>query len=308
MKRAADDAIDSGVDNRPLPISAIVLTYNEEQNIEACLRSLEGVVDEILVVDSGSMDRTLEIARRFTHNIFTHPFEDYAQQRNWCQAALPIRNEWIFHIDADERVTTELVLALRSFFGTPPPATVSGLAVRRRIEFMGRAIVHGGIYPTYHSRIYRLESGRCEAREYDQQFLVDGTLVMLDADLIEHTAQSLFTWTARHNRWAQMEAKHLLAHSESLPAGETIQPKLIDTGECAVFDLSGGEITELVAVDQLGRFVKHGIKPTEGRPLIKAIRTMAVVVVNGEIHAFSALTGTWATLRSDGDRPLDTAG
>lgn len=85
---------------------------------------------------------------------------------------------------------------------------------------------------------------------------------------------------------------------------KTIQPKLIDTGECAVFDLSGGEITELVAVDQHGRFVKHGIKPTEGRPLFKAIRTMAVVVVNGEIHAFSARTGTWATLRSDGDPVL----
>ena len=85
---------------------------------------------------------------------------------------------------------------------------------------------------------------------------------------------------------------------------KTIQPKLIDTTECAVFDLSGGVITELVAVDQHGRFVKHGIKPTQDRLLIKAIGAKAVVVVNGEIHAFSALTGTWATLRSDGDPVL----
>ena len=84
-----------------LPISVIIITYNEERNIKACLDSVTEWADEILVIDSGSTDSTREIAHIYTDKIYDHPFENYARQRNWAQNSLPIRNEWVFHLDAD---------------------------------------------------------------------------------------------------------------------------------------------------------------------------------------------------------------
>lgn len=82
--------------------------------------------------------------------------------------------------------------------------------VRRKIIFFGRSITHGGLYPTYHCRLFRKQCGRCEDREYDQHFVVDGRTSLIEADLLELTATSLFSWTTRHNKWAQMEARELL--------------------------------------------------------------------------------------------------
>lgn len=202
-----------------LPIAVVVLTKDEELNIQPCLDSLCAWAGEIFVVDSGSTDRTVEIARQYTDKVVAHPFENYSRQRNWAQENLPLAFDWVFHIDADERVTPELAAALAARFENTPPAGVDGYLVRRRIEFLGRHIRHGGIYPTYHCRIYRRARGRCEEREYDQHFIVDGPVETIEADLTEVTAKSLFDWTARHNRWAQMEAKHLAAAAEHRQEG-----------------------------------------------------------------------------------------
>ena len=175
-----------------LPISVIVLTFNEERNIGACLQAITDWAGEVWLVDSGSTDRTLEIVRHYTDKITRHPFENYSKQRNWAQANLPLVYEWVFHVDADERVSPELITSLRQFFVAEQNRQVSGCLVRRRIEFMGRHIRHGGIYPTYHCRVFRRDRGQCEDREYDQHFLVEGASVRLEADLIEVTASSLF--------------------------------------------------------------------------------------------------------------------
>jgi glycosyltransferase involved in cell wall biosynthesis len=212
-----------------LPISVIVLTYNEAQNIEACLDSLLDWAGEIFVVDSGSTDRTLDLVAGYPISVFTHPFENYSQQRNWAQQELPLRYDWVFHIDADERVTNELINGLRQVFADEQRiARISGLFVRRRIVFWGKHIRHGGIYPTYHCRIFRSQVGQCEDREYDQHFVVQGHTERLEADLTEMTASSLFSWTARHNRWAQMEALHLIKNAEpKRNDAATLQPNIV---------------------------------------------------------------------------------
>lgn len=209
-----------------LPISVVVLTYNEENNIRECLESLGSWAGEVFVVDSGSSDRTLEIVEGFTAKLYHHPFFNYSCQRNWAQDNLPLTYDWVFHVDADERVTPGLVAGLRSFFAGNLDDAYDGILVRRRIQFLGRPILHGGVYPTYHCRVFRHSKGRCEDREYDQHFLADGPAYKLDADLIEVTASSLGSWTARHNRWAAMEATHLL-NSGAVNRGRTVQPMLI---------------------------------------------------------------------------------
>src|SRR5258706_3410149 len=90
-------------------VSVIVLTYNEQANLPDCLESLRGLDCEVFVVDSGSADRTLEIAREYRAQIAEHPFENYAAQRNWAQRNLPVACDWLLHLDADERLTPGLV-------------------------------------------------------------------------------------------------------------------------------------------------------------------------------------------------------
>jgi hypothetical protein len=103
-----------------------------------------------------------------------------------------------------------------------------GLLLRRRIEFMGRRIRFGGVYPTYHCRIFRRDRGRCEARRYDQHFVVDGPIVKVGADLVEVTAASLESWTRRHNRWAQMEARQLVCAVRE-ERGDVIEGSILGT-------------------------------------------------------------------------------
>jgi glycosyltransferase involved in cell wall biosynthesis len=213
-----------------LPISVVVLTFNEETNIEDCLESVSAWADEIFVVDSGSKDRTLEIARRYTSNIADHPFESYSSQRNWSLDHLPLKNEWVFNIDADERVTPELATTLWNLFETGSPKDVDGFMVSRRTVFMGRAIMHGGHYPAYHLRLFRRGKGRCEDRLYDQHFIVDGPVQKISGDLIDVITSDLTVWLVRHARWGAAEALEMSgtgpsdgSRMEGRPAGTPIE-------------------------------------------------------------------------------------
>lgn len=204
-------------------VSVIVLTYNEEANLPACLESLRGLPCAVFVVDSGSSDRTLEIAERYSAAIRHHAFENYAVQRNWALENLPIETPWVLNLDADERLTPELLDEIQNVL-EQPPANVSGFLLRRRTIFMGRWIRHGGHYPSYHLRLFRKGSGLCESRRYDQHFLADGAVERLRHDYLDVVASSLPTWTARHGRWAAMEASELLRPLES---GNQVTPRLM---------------------------------------------------------------------------------
>src|SRR5256885_3359009 len=111
------------------PISVLILTFNEELNIKACLESVNGWVDEIFVLDSFSTDRTEEIARSFPIQFIQHAYESAPAQWDWALKNLSFRNDWIFAVDADFRVTPELKSALSRQMGGFPPE-VTGIYVR----------------------------------------------------------------------------------------------------------------------------------------------------------------------------------
>jgi glycosyltransferase involved in cell wall biosynthesis len=192
-----------------LPISVIILTYNEEKNIEDCLKSVYDWADEIFVVDSYSTDRTLEMVKKYTDKIYQHPFLDYGKQRNWAQENLPIKNEWVFHLDADERITPELTSKLKEIL-TQLHIDVDGFLVSRKTVFMGRWIKHGGHCPVYHLRIFKKNKGRCEERLYDQHYIVEGRVLKIKGDIINIVNSDLNLWKARHKIWASLEAQELL--------------------------------------------------------------------------------------------------
>jgi len=203
-------------------ISVVILTLNEEANLPACLESLRGLECAVFVVDSGSSDRTLEIARQYSAIIKHHDFENYAVQRNWALDNLPIDTPWVLNLDADERLTPELRDEITQAL-EQPPANVSAFLLRRRTVFMGRWIRHGGHYPSYHLRLFRKGTGRCESRRYDQHFLTDGTIARLKHDYLDVVASSLLTWTVRHARWASMEAGEMRGSGE---VGRQVTPTL----------------------------------------------------------------------------------
>ena len=190
------------------PVAAVVLTHNEERNLPDCLASLAGWVQEVFVVDSGSTDRTLAIAREAGATVRHHAFEHYGAQRNWAIDNLPITAPWTLHIDADERITRELRASITAALASNARSRqhIDAFLVSRRTIFMGRWIRHGGHYPAWHLRLMRTGAGRCEDRLYDQHFYVAGAVQKLQGDLIDTLTPDVATFTARHLRWAALEA------------------------------------------------------------------------------------------------------
>ena len=191
-----------------LPLTVIILTQDEEENIRDCLESVKGRSDEILVVDSGSKDATLAIVKEYTDRIYFHPFINYADQRNWAQKNLPLRNEWVFHLDADERMTEDLFLELKRLFNGSLDK-IGGFLIIRKTIFMGRWIKYGGHYPVYHARIFKHLQGECEARKYDQHFLVSGKTLILNSCIINIINPDLSLMKNKLRCYALLEAEEL---------------------------------------------------------------------------------------------------
>src|SRR5688572_24061986 len=190
-----------------IPVSVIILTYNEEKNIRACLESVKDWAQDIFVVDSFSDDATEAIVKEYTPNFIQHAFENYSAQRNWAFLHLPLQTEWVMNLDADHRVMPELKAELITVFTKEIAADINGFLTSRRTIFMDKWIKYGGHYPTYHSILFRKGKGKCEERKYDQHFLVEGKTEKLKGDVIDVFTDSLSTFTQRHNKWSTLEAE-----------------------------------------------------------------------------------------------------
>jgi glycosyltransferase involved in cell wall biosynthesis len=193
--------------------AVIVLTFNSEATLGATLKQARLVSDEIFIVDSGSRDRTTDIAGEAGATVVEHPFEHYGAQRNWAIDNLPVATAWQLHLDADEWMDNELVEAIRAL---PDEPAHSGFFLPRYVRFLGRILRHGGMNPTWHLRLFRTGVGRCEDRRYDQHFfLLSGTTGQLRGAVIDDNRMSLSEWTARHNRWADNEVAEFFSGETS---------------------------------------------------------------------------------------------
>lgn len=193
--------------------TVILLTFNSESTLSATLSSARQISDLIFVVDSFSKDGTVDLARRYGATVVQHPFENYGVQRNWAIDNLPITSTWQLHLDADEWMDEHLVESIRSL---PEESEHSGFFLPRYLRFLGRLLRHGGMSPTWHLRLFRSGTGRCEDRIYDQHFFIEsGTCGRLSGAMIDDIRMPLTEWTARHNRWADGEVAELEASGES---------------------------------------------------------------------------------------------
>src|SRR2546423_420572 len=194
-----------------VPLTFLVLTFNEEGNLAACLGSVAGWADEILVIDSGSTDRTLEIARQYGAKVVSHPFTSHAEQWNWALSSVPIANEWVLALDADQRVTAELREEIGNVLGgeDAAPIGLGGYYVRRRQIFRGRWIKHGGYYPKYLLKLFRRDAVWVDEDDrVDHHFRVRGKTVKLGYDIIEDNRNELqiHSWGENPNSYAFLQA------------------------------------------------------------------------------------------------------
>lgn len=199
-----------------LPISVICLTYNEHENLAAALESVRAFVDEIVVVDSYSTDDTLEIASRYADSVYQHVFENHARQLAWG-LQLPLRNEWVLRLDADERWSPEAFAKLAPFLKR---GEVAGVNVRMKILFMGRWIRHGDVYPNHFLRVFRKEGSQIENRWMDEHIKIAGRSVRSDIDVLEHNYDrqyNLAGWTAKHNSYSTREAVDIVLSKHDAP-------------------------------------------------------------------------------------------
>jgi glycosyltransferase involved in cell wall biosynthesis len=195
-------------------LSIIILTKDEESNIAAPLASVASIGADVFIVDSGSSDRTLQIARAAGCHVVTHPFTTQADQLNWVLDTLGITTEWVMRLDADERLTPELTAELQTVLPSAPP-NVTGFELKRRVYFWGHWIKHGGYYPTWLFRVWRRGTARCEQRWMDEHMVSNGgEILQLRHDIIDENRKDLTFWVDKHNRYADREVKDMLAIAE----------------------------------------------------------------------------------------------
>lgn len=211
-----------------LPISAVILTYNEENNLEPGLQSLVGWIGEIFVVDSGSTDGTVAIAERYGATVVQHPFESHARQWAWALENLPCQHQWILGLDADQRVTPELREELIQLFSVEPGEleNIDGLYMKRRQIFRGQWIRHGGYYPKYLLKLFRRDKVQLSKQDLvDHHFYISGNVAKLQCDIIEDNQKEtdITFWIDKHNRYAALQARQELLRRDE-DAAWTIRP------------------------------------------------------------------------------------
>jgi glycosyltransferase involved in cell wall biosynthesis len=186
-----------------MSISVLILTKNEALDLPECLRSVSWS-DDVHVLDSGSTDATVEIAKSFGARVSVRPFDGYATQRNHG-LALPYRHPWLLILDADERANTEMVRQLKQFASEAGPE-VAAARFRRRDIWWGRWLRHAQISP-YFVRLVRLGKAHYE-REINEVLTVDGVIKDLPCTFDHHPfSKGLDHWIAKHNQYSRMEAQ-----------------------------------------------------------------------------------------------------
>lgn len=190
------------------PIAVVVLTFNEEANLAACLDSVVGWAQEIFVVDSFSTDGTVEIALGRAGEgvrVVQHAFEDYSKQWNWAIRALPISAPWTLKLDADERITAAFKAEVEALLKTAP-AELEGVYFRRRFHFMGNKLRWLGEVG-YDLRLWRTGKAVFENRSVNEHALVSGHAGYLTSYVDHYDYKSTTDWIDKHNRYASLEAR-----------------------------------------------------------------------------------------------------
>lgn len=205
-------------------ISVAILTFNDEEQIGRCLASIADLTDDIVVIDSFSSDRTLEICRRLGCRVFQNAFVDQATQFNWALDNVQFKYEWIMRLDSDEVVPKPLKKEIVARLSANEP--VNGYYLNRRMYWMNRWLKHGRMYPHYILRLFRKNCGRYEQRTEEHLVLTGEAGYMRHDFLEDNRKNTLDYFTEKHLQTARGEISEATMIETDEPS---VTPRLLGT-------------------------------------------------------------------------------
>ena len=198
-------------------LSVVIIARNEETSLPRCLEAVRWA-DEIIMGDSGSADRTVEVARMHGVKAFSYEWRGFGPAK---QGAVDrAEGEWILSIDADEEVTPELAAEIRVALERNDHTV--GYYLPRRTEFLGRWMLHGGWYPDYVLRLFRKDRGAFTSAMVHETVRVDGPTAYLKNDLLHHSYPTLDRYFDKFNRYTTLAANEAFAGGQHVSLAELL--------------------------------------------------------------------------------------
>jgi glycosyltransferase involved in cell wall biosynthesis len=187
-----------------MKLSAVIVTFNEEENIRDCLESVKGLVDEIVVVDSGSKDRTCEICKEYTERVIYHKWSGHVNQKNYAISLA--KGEWVLCLDADERVSDDLAKEIQNLI-QGSLNIFDGYYIPRKVYYLGRWISHCGWYPDYKLRLFRKGKGIWTGVDPHDRVSLNGRKAYLTNPLLHFPYKSIYHHIEKINNYTTIIAK-----------------------------------------------------------------------------------------------------
>lgn len=206
-------------------LDVLIQTHNEQLNLPYTLESLRAAgefINRIFVVDSGSTDKTRQVAEQFGATFVYHEWQGYAAQKNWAIDNLPFESPWVLILDADEAVSPELREEIKAIVTRPlDQVSESAFHINRVFIFMGERIKHCGYFPSWNIRLFRRGHARYEQRLVHEHMIVTGKTGYLRHLLLHEDRRGLEHFIAKHNRYSTLEAEEIYAAREEWPGVHT---------------------------------------------------------------------------------------
>lgn len=193
-----------------MEISAVIITYNEEERLEPALKSLDGIAEEIIVVDRYSDDDTVKIAKKYTNCVFQRKWTNFADQKNFANSKAKF--SWILSLDADERLSPKLKEEMLQVKGQE--TRCSGFSMPREVFYLGRWIRHAGWYPDRKIRLFQKERARWEGEYVHEKLLIEGEVKKLGGSIHHFTYRNIADHLRRINTFSDLGAQKLYAQNK----------------------------------------------------------------------------------------------
>lgn len=209
----------------PLPLSLCVITRDAAAQLAECLASVP-FAGEIVVVDSGSEDHTVEIATRFGARVLSQTWLGFGPQKNF--AVKQARHDWVLCLDADESLSPQLASSVRAAFANgAPPAAIAGYTMARRNRFLGRWLAHGEGYPDWNLRLFDRRRACWSDDPVHENVVADGHVERIEGDLMHASAESLDAYMAKQNRYTTLQAEALHARGGRAGVAQLVASPLV---------------------------------------------------------------------------------